>query len=144
MTGSADFTAEEWEDIIEGPTAAGTLVALAHRGGSFRESFSMAKAYTEARKQSGASELLDVIVSTKPKVERVRPGSADELAAHVTEKLRAAIGLLQQKATPEEIEDYRQFVVGLAQRVAESHKEDGQAVAPEEQAAIDQITAALA
>ena len=67
MTTSADFTPEEWELILEGPTGAGTIVITAQRGGTFRETFSMAKAYTEARQQHGESELLDELVSTKPK-----------------------------------------------------------------------------
>ena len=49
MTGKADFTAEEWETVLEGPTSAGMAVITAERGGSFRESYSMAKAYLEAQ-----------------------------------------------------------------------------------------------
>ena len=44
MTGKADFTPEEWEQIAEGPSGAGMAVAMAHKGGTFRETFSMAKA----------------------------------------------------------------------------------------------------
>ena len=60
MTGKADFTEEEWKSVSEGPTSAGLIVASASRGGSFRESFSMAKAYAEARQEHGGSQLLDV------------------------------------------------------------------------------------
>src|SRR3954454_7670834 len=80
MTAQADFTPEEWELILEAPPGAGLIVALASRGGSFRESFSMEKAYVETRDQHGASELLDAIVSTKPKVDHSHKGSYDEVA----------------------------------------------------------------
>ena len=48
MTAKADFNAEEWETLLEAPPAAGLLVVLSDRGGSIKETFSMAKAYTEA------------------------------------------------------------------------------------------------
>ena len=63
MTSKADFDAEEWELLLEAPPAAGLLVVLSDRGGSIKETFSMAKAYAEAREQHGASQLLDDIVS---------------------------------------------------------------------------------
>ncbi|HEY0391647.1 MAG TPA: hypothetical protein VGC63_08060 [Solirubrobacterales bacterium] len=53
MTGSADFTAEEWDVVREGPTSAGMIVSTAQRGGTFREVFAMAKVYAEARKEHG-------------------------------------------------------------------------------------------
>src|SRR4051794_34838697 len=109
MTGKADFTQEEWELVLEGPPGAGAIVVMAERGGMFRESFSMAKAYTEARKQHGESELLDDVVSAKPKVDRSRHSSFDELKDHGLGQLRDAVGLLEAKATPQEVEDYKRF-----------------------------------
>jgi predicted house-cleaning noncanonical NTP pyrophosphatase (MazG superfamily) len=143
MTGKADFTAEEWDLVLEGPPAAGTMVVMADRGGTFRETFSMGKAYTEARRQHGESELLDEVVSTKPKVERTRPANYEELKEHALAKLREAAALLERKATPEELDDYRKFVVGLAERVAAAHKEGGESVSGPERAAIDEIGSAL-
>ena len=143
MTGQADFTPEEWELIREGPTGAGMVVLTSQRGGTFRETFSMAKAYAEARQQHGESQLLDELVSEKPKMDRTRAGSPAELKEHALGELRDAVALLEQKATPEEIEAYRRFVLGLAERVAAAHREGDQAVSDAERAAIDEITAAL-
>jgi hypothetical protein len=143
MTGKADFSAEEWELLMEAPSSAGMVVAMAERGGSFRESFSMAKAYGEARRQHGESELVDAIVSTKPKVDRSRHGSFEELKEHGLGKLRDAVGLLERKATPDEVDGFRRFVLALAERVAAAHKEGGQPVSDAERAAIDEIAAAL-
>ncbi len=72
MTGRVDYSGEAWERILEGPPSAGTTVITADRGGTFRESFSLVKTYTEARQQPRASELLDEIVSVKPEVDRPR------------------------------------------------------------------------
>jgi hypothetical protein len=143
MTGRAEFTAEEWETISEGPPSAGMIVVTASRGGTFRETFSMAKAYTEARQEHGASQLLDEIVSAKPQADRSRHGSVEELRTDFLQHLRDAVALLEQKATPEEVEDYRRFVVTLANRVAEAHKEHGEPVSQAEEQAIDEIKAAL-
>src|SRR4051812_46384419 len=104
MTANADFSAEEWDVVLEGPTSAGMIVMTAERGGTFREAFSMGKAYTEARKAHGDSELLDEIVSTKPEVDRSRQGSAEELKQHSLQNIREAVALLEQKAKPEEVE----------------------------------------
>jgi peptidyl-tRNA hydrolase len=143
MTAKSDFSEEEWATITEGPTSAGMAVITASKGGTFRETFSMAKAYAEARKTHGESELLDALVGEKPKMDKTREHSYEELLAHNLQNVRDAVGLLQRKATAEELEDYRGFIRGLAKRVAEAHSEDGQDVSPEEQAAIDQIENAL-
>jgi hypothetical protein len=143
MTGKSAFTEEEWQTVLEGPPLAGLLVVTAQRGGSFRESFALAKAYAEARQQHGESELLDEIVSAKPEVDRHKYGSPEELQQEGPKQLTDAVAVLQSKATPEEVEDYRKFVLSLAKRVAAAHKEHGEPVSPPEQAAIGQIEASL-
>jgi hypothetical protein len=143
MTKSTDFTPEEWERISQAPVGAGLLVATASRGGTFRESFSIAKAYGEVRTQHGASELLDELVAHRPKVDRGGAHSESELHAHHIERLREAVTALEAKATPEELDQYRSFVNGLAERVARAHEEDGHDVTPEEQAVVDEIAATL-
>src|SRR5215218_151575 len=99
MTGKADFTPEEWELILEGPPSAGMIVVTAQRGGSFRESIAMAKAYVEARRQHGESELLDEIVAAKPERDHTRYHSVEELKQHGLQHLRDAVELLERKAT---------------------------------------------
>jgi hypothetical protein len=143
MTGKADFTEEEWKDVLQGPPTAGMIVATAQRGGMFRETLSMAKAYGEARREHGESELLDEIASTKPEVDRTRYGSVEELREHGLQHLRDTVGLLERKATPEEVDDYRRFALNLAQRVAAAHKEQGERISEAESAAVAEITGAL-
>ena len=118
MTGKADFTEEDWKVVLEAPPSAGLLVILSDRGGSIRETFSMAKSYTEARKQHGESELLDEIVAAKPETDRTRAGSPEELKQHNLDNLRQAISVLKTKATDDEVAEYRKFILGLAERVA--------------------------
>jgi hypothetical protein len=143
MTTKADFTEQDWETVLEGPPSAGMIVIMAQRGGTIRETFAMGKAYAEARQQHGASELLDAIVSAKPEFDRSHTGSVEELKEKSLGHVRQAISVLQAKATPEEVEEYRRFVTGLAERVAAAHREDGVAVSDAERAAIAEISASL-
>jgi hypothetical protein len=143
MTSKAAFTPEEWKTVLEAPPTAGMILITAAHGGTFRETIAMSKAYTEARSQHGESELLDEIVSAKPKVDHTLYHSPEELREHGLGQLRDAVALLESKATAEERDDYRRFVVNLANEVAAAHREHGQDVSPAEAEAIQQITAAL-
>ena len=140
MTTKADFSPEEWKVVLEGPPTAGMIVVTAARGGTFRETIAMAKAYTEAR---GESELLDEIVATKPEVDHTRYHSAEVLRENGLGHLRDAVAVLKSKATTEELDDYRRFVLSLAGKVAAAHREHGQAVSPAEAEVIQQLTEAL-
>jgi hypothetical protein len=143
MTAKSAFTPDEWKVVLEGPPAAGMMVVTAARGGMFRETVAMTKAYTEARAQHGESELLDEIVSAKPHLDHSRYHSVEELRDAELTHLREAVSLLQSKATAEELDDYRRFTLTLANKVAAAHRENGQSVSPAETEAIEQITAAL-
>src|SRR6516165_188084 len=133
MTSKADFTTEEWQLILEAPPSAGLIVVTAQRGGMFRETIAMAKAYVEARQQHGKSQLLDDIVAAKPERDHTHYHSPEELRQHSLQLLRDSVALLQSKATPEEVDEYRQFIVTLSHKVAAAHREHGQEVSEEEQ-----------
>jgi hypothetical protein len=148
VTGKADFSEQEWKQVLEGPTSAGLVVITSDRGGSVRETFSMAKAYAEARQQHGESELLDEIVAAKPEMDRTRAGSPEELKENALQNVREAIEILKGKASDEEVAEYKKFVLGLAERVAEARKEgflglSGERVSDAEQAAIGDVESAL-
>ena len=148
MTGKADFTEEEWKTVLEAPPSAGLIVIASDRGGSIRESFSMAKAYTEARKEHGDSQLLDELVTAKPEMDHTRYHSPEELKEACLKHITAAVDLLKSKASAEELDEYKKFIVGLANRVAEARKEgfmglSGERVSDDEKAAIAEIETAL-
>jgi hypothetical protein len=149
MTAKADFNAEEWELLLQAPPSAGVLVAVAGRGGAIRESVSMAKFYAEARQQSGESGLLNEIVSAGPELDQERFKSPEQLKEHALQTLRDAVEVLGKKATREEVEDYKKFVLALADRVANARKEGllgvtGPRVSDAERDAVGEIAAALA
>jgi hypothetical protein len=147
MTGKADYREEEWKLLREAPTSAGMLVIEADRGGMIRETFSMAKAYAEARKEHGSSQLLDDIVSEKPEVDRTRFQSVEDLRSSLLQHIRDAVSLLAEKATPEELDEYRRFLASVASRVAEAHREgflgmSGERVSEAEERALTEIVEA--
>jgi hypothetical protein len=119
------------------------IVVTAARGGMFRETIAMSKAYADARTQHGASELLDEIVAAKPHIDHTRYHSVEELRDNGLGNIRSAVTALGGKATPEELDDYRRFVIALANKVAAAHREGGQDVSPAEAEAVQQITTAL-
>ena len=143
MTTKAAFSPEEWTDVLEAPPTAGMIVITASHGGTFRETIAMSKAYAEARAEHGDSELLDEVVSAKPKVDHTRFHSPEELRDTGLGHIRDAVALVQGKATSEETDDYRRFILNVANKVANAHREAGQSVSPAEAAAIQQISAAL-
>ena len=148
MTAKSDFTPEQWQTVLAGPPAAGLMIAAAQRGGSFRESFSIAKAYTDARKQHGASQLLDDIVAEKPKIERPHAHSTQELQQQALAQLRESLAAVEQHADAGEVAAYKQFVVGLAADVAQAHREgflgfSGERVSDAERGAVGEIASAL-
>jgi hypothetical protein len=51
MTRKADFNAEEWATIVNGPVYAGMHVIAADRGGTLRETLALGQVYQEARER---------------------------------------------------------------------------------------------
>ena len=150
MTRKADFNAEEWSVVVEGPMYAGMRVIAADRGGTLRETAALGRIYQEARQQAGHSTLLDAIVTSPVAIdgERVREAGGD-LSAITTGHLRRAMSILHATATPEEADDYKRFVMTVAQAVAGAHKEGGflglggTDISAAEDAALDEISLAL-
>jgi hypothetical protein len=148
MATKADFNAEEWSTIVEGPLLAGMRVVGAGRGGTIRESLAIGKVYNEARQATGDSEILDALVSSPPGIDPKGLQGAGDIATASSDRLREAVRLLTEKA-PDDLDAYKRFVLSVAQAAAEAHKEGGfigiggKQVSPEEQTAIDDIAQVL-
>jgi hypothetical protein len=149
VTKKADFNAEEWSTVVEGPLLAGLRVVTADRGGTIRESLAMGQVYGQARQRHGDSELLDELASSPPALDQERLRAVGDVSAASIERLREALAILEQKASPEEVEAYKRFVVNVAEAAAKAHKEGGfigiggKQVSEAEQAALDEIAATL-
>jgi hypothetical protein len=150
MTKKADFNAEEWSTIVNGPLYASMRVISADRGGTLRETLAMGRAYEGARQHHGESELLDELVKSPPSVDpdRLREAGGN-ISVVATNQLREAIGILEANATAAEVDAYKKFVMTVAQAVASAHKEGGflgvggKQISDAENQALDEISAAL-
>jgi hypothetical protein len=145
MPTKADFNAEEWSTVVEAPVLAGLRVVAARRGGTIRESLAVGRVYAEARQQQGGNDLLDEIVASPPAVDTQRIQAGGDIQRASTERLQEALRLVTEKGSPEDAEEYKGFVLSVAQAAAEAHKEGGfagiggQRVSEEEQRALDEL-----
>jgi hypothetical protein len=150
MTHKADFNAEEWSTIVNGPLYAGMRVISADPGGTLRETVAMGRVYQDARQHHGESELLDELLKSPPSIDPDRAREAGgNIGAIASQQLREAIGILEAKATPSEVDAYKRFVMTVAQAVASAHKEGGflgiggKPISDAENQALDEISTAL-
>lgn len=149
MTSKADFDAVEWQQVIEAPALAGLIVVTAQRGGSIRETFAIAHAYTDALKEHQGHDVLGEIVAKPPRIGPREFSSPQALHDEGLERIRNAVPVLEAKATPEEVEAYKRFTLNVAERAAAADKSGGplgiggEEVSDSERAALDEIAAAL-
>lgn len=150
MTTKSEFNAQEWETVTEAPLLAGMAVVAAERGGTLRESLAIAKIYAAARQQHGDSPLLDELAAAPPALDPTElRESGGDIQQMATARLRDAIATVEAKATAEEAQSYKRFVLSAAEAAANAHKEGGfagiggQPVSEREQAALDSIRSAL-
>jgi hypothetical protein len=150
MTKKADFNAEEWSTVVDGPLYAGMRVISADRGGTLRETMAMGRVYQAAREHGGESELLDDLVKSPPSIDpgRLREAGGN-IGALASDQLREAMRILEAKATAAEADSYKRFVMSVAQAVAGAHKEGGflgvggKQVSDAEEQALDELSSAL-
>jgi hypothetical protein len=123
MASKADFNAEDWSKVVSAPAMAALHVAAADRGGTWKESMSLARAYKEARAQE--SGLLGEILSSPPEIGPQDVKDRAQLGAVARERIGEALAILERQAEPADLDAYREFVLKVADTVAHAHKEGG-------------------
>ena len=139
MATKTDFTEEEWDALQKGITGSAMLVSLSDRDftDSFGEVGAMAK-YLQGQQVAGPSDLIRELAKTHGTGFGLGT-SPDKLRDGTVAARQASITTLTAKA-PDEVDGYRQLVLGVSQVVAEAK---GGGVAPVESAMLDQIRTAL-
>ena len=136
MTTKADFTDEEWTRLERAPLVAGMAISLADPGGPIeaaKESLAAVKTILETAKTGdGDGELVNAVakdVEAKAQQRenplkgfKPRGGMAGE---EILDELRAVNQIVTEKATPEEAEAFRKWLLDAAQRSADAAKEGG-------------------
>jgi hypothetical protein len=138
MATKADFTEEEWKALQKGVTGAGMLVSVGDRDftDSFGEASALAKALATQHEQS-TSELVREIANIRGTGFGLTASQKD-VEAETLASLEIGLAALAAKA-PEDVEPYRQLVLGAADAVAEAKG----GVKSGETAALDKIREAL-
>lgn len=138
MAGKADFTEDEWKTLQQGLVGAGMLVSAADR--DFTDSFGEASALAkELQAHTGSDSALVRDLAQARTSGFGLIASPSEVEGGTVAALRAAVGLLSEKA-PDELEAYRTLVLDVANRVAAAKG----GVKENETAAIERIAEALA
>jgi tellurite resistance protein len=119
MATRSDFTDNEWEAMQKGVTGAGALVSVSDRDftDTFGEASALAKALAAYREQ-GDSEVIRALANARGAGFGLTD-SPQEIEAKTIAALQSALETLAAKA-PDETERYRQFVLGVANAVAEA------------------------
>lgn len=121
MAGKADFTTDEWDTMQKGVTGAGMFVSLADPGffDTFKEVGTLTKYLGDAR-QGNSTQLIRELSEVRGAGFGLGT-SPQDLESQTLSSLRGAVATLSAKA-PDEVQPYRDFVVRLAQSVAEAAK----------------------
>jgi hypothetical protein len=135
MTAKRDFTDEEWARLRRAPIVAGMAISLADPGGpieAFKEMHASLKSVFEAAEEGGRGELVQSLAKDVAAAARERKNPAagfrprGALAGQeILDELTAVNGIVTEKATPDEAEAFRAWLLEAAQRSAEAAKEGG-------------------
>ena len=149
------LTSEETNKLIQAVTTAGLAVAIADMGiiSTAIEATAMAKEVVGAGQKYPNNALIQAAFSE----EALKQGFGKESTKELTPEnalseaiaiINEAVTLASSKVSPEEVQDYKQLIYDVADRVANAagsglFGSGKQKVSPEEQAALTQIKAAL-
>jgi hypothetical protein len=159
MATKADFTEEEWTRLKRGPFIAGLAISLADPGGpieAIKETAATLKTVTGAADAGARDELVAALASEVSEEARQRKNPLagfkpkGALAGQeILDELRAANAIVADKATPEEAEAYRAWLLAAAKEAADAAKEGGflgfraERVSEGEQRMLDQLASVL-
>ena len=131
MSTQADYSSEEWQEIINAPVLAGMLVITADPAifGSIKESAAIATTINEFG-QTSETELIREIGRSmsgenKPEKPELPTKEGPEAVLNALVKKCHGAALIVQDKSPEEAEAFNQFLMDVAKRTAESSKEGG-------------------
>jgi hypothetical protein len=135
MTSKTDFTEEEWARLGRAPLVAGMAISVADPGGpieTIKESSAALRTLAEAARDGGFGEFVQAVArDVAAKAQRrenplagFQPDRRNP-REEILDELRAVNALLLEKATPEEVAEFREWLKAAAQGAALAAKEGG-------------------
>ena len=153
MTSKQDFTDEDWTRIRRAPLVAGFAISLADPGGPIELAKETMASLRSATLPPSQEELLASVALDVQALAQHRQNPLGDFKPRGSqqglEELRAVNELVTAKATPQEAEAFRGWLVAAAQAAADAGKEGGfmgfgaERVSAGEQRMLEQVRSAL-
>jgi hypothetical protein len=134
MSTKSDFTEDEWTTLVRSPMVAGMAITLADPGGPIevmKETSAVLKfaigSFSEQRDDlvgEVARETRALVEQRKNPVGDFKPRGA-MAGKEIVDEISRANEIVNAKATPEEAEAFRAWIMECAQRAADAAKEGG-------------------
>jgi len=133
MTNKNDFTEEEWAQLVRAPMIAGMAISLADPGGPIELTKETLASLRAASSPPSNEELLtavshDISEMTQHKKNPMggyKLEKGTQAGIQILEELSAVNEVVSAKATPEEAQAWRGWMVAAAQAAADAAKEGG-------------------
>ena len=134
MTTKADFTEDEWATLLRSPIVAGMAITFADPGGPIevvKETSAVLRFVTDSSSEERGDLVGEVARDVRAlarqrnnPVRDFRPRGA-MAGKEILDEIARANEIVSSKATPEEAEAFREWIMECAQRAAEAAKEGG-------------------
>jgi hypothetical protein len=133
MTSKQDFTDEEWARLRRAPLVAGLAISVADPGGPIEITKETMASLRTATTPPSQEELLAAVSQDLTKLAQEKQNPMGDFKVdknvlagqQILDELRAVNEILQAKATPEEAEAFRRWMIAVAQAAADAAKEGG-------------------
>jgi hypothetical protein len=135
MTSRTDFTDPEWERLGRAPLVAAMAITLADPGGpieALKETGAALKTILDAAQEGAHGRFVQTVAKDVAEKAQHRENplagfkpSGAQAREQILDELRAVNSLLQEKTTPEETDQFREWLKSAAQRAATAAKEGG-------------------
>jgi hypothetical protein len=135
MTAKDDFTEEEWTRLKRAPFVAGMAITLADPGGpieAFKETSATLKSVlaAEGGERGALVQAIAAEVSAEARLRKnpmggFKPSSAANAGVEILDEMRAVGRIVADKASVEDAEAVRTWLVAVAQAAADAAKEGG-------------------
>ena len=133
MSNVSNFTPEELNLIREIIPLTGFAVAVAGNSGiigTFKEAAATAKGLGDATTKYPQNELIQSLLKdlsqnrpTMPKYNPLEAGIQEKIKSDALAKTRQVVALLTQKATSQEVTEFKQWILAVSENVANAAKE---------------------
>jgi hypothetical protein len=134
VTAKSDFTDDEWAALVRAPMVAGMAITLADPGGPIevvKETTAVLKFATGTASEQRDDLVGEIAQEMRAQVEQRKNPAGDfkprgaMAGKEILDELSRSSETVNAKATPEEAEAFREWILECAQRAAEAAKEGG-------------------